>query len=129
MNRFKGKVRVIAIIIVVIAIIVGIGIEYRTLFFTKKIFDIVYDTRRFDINYEDLPTLTEVERIVEEHKDILQEIENIHPGFIYIKIVSPSDYPGKGYIVIEYPSEQDRLQIEELIGTSFFGVPWKGFNY
>ncbi len=45
MNRFKGKVRVIAIIIVVIAIIVGIGIEYRTLFFTKKIFDIVYDTR------------------------------------------------------------------------------------
>ncbi|NLA26704.1 MAG: hypothetical protein GX878_04845 [Firmicutes bacterium] len=129
MNRFKGRVSVIAIIIVVIAIIVGIGIECRTLFFTKKIFGTASDTRRFEIDYENLPALTEVERIVEEQKDVFQEIENIHPGFIYIKVVSPSDYPGKGYIVIEYPSEQDRLQIEELIGTSFFGVPWKGFNY
>ena len=63
---------------------------------------------------------------MEEHKEVIQQIETIDPGFIMVYI--DSSCPGKGSLVIEYPSHADRLQIEELIGDTFFGIPWKGIN-
>ncbi|MCG2786578.1 MAG: hypothetical protein L6461_15915, partial [Anaerolineae bacterium] len=63
----------------------------------------------------------------EEYQNLIQEIEQVNPGFIFVSIKSPC--PGKGEILIEYPSHQNRLQIEELIGDeTFFGIPYRGIN-
>ncbi|MDN5366524.1 MAG: hypothetical protein HPY90_14175 [Syntrophothermus sp.] len=115
----------IGLLVMIIVIIVGIGVEYKTHLF-KMIISGVYDNRLHGVSCEKLPTLSEVEQIVKEHQDLIREIENVNPGFIRVYIDSPC--PGKGEIVIEYASHQDRLRIEELIGETFFGVPWKGIN-
>ncbi|MDP2966725.1 MAG: hypothetical protein Q8N39_11940, partial [Pelolinea sp.] len=73
-----------------------------------------------------MPKVSEVEQIVEEHQEVIQEIENINPGFI--KVYIDSFCPGRGSLVIEYPSHEDRLRIEEILGDTFFGVPYKGIN-
>ena len=109
-----------------IVIIGGIGVEYKTCFFKKMIVGFVYDNRVHCVSCKKLPTLSEVEQIVEEHRDLIEEIEKVNPGFIFVSISSPC--PGKGAIVIKYASHQDRVRIEELIGETFFGVPWEGIN-
>jgi len=123
MSRLISK---IGLPVMIIVIILGIGVEYKTHFFKKMIADVVYDNRLHGVICEELPALSEVEQIVEEHRDSIKEIENVNPGFIFVKVESPC--PGKGIIVIEYASHQDRLRIEKLIGETFFGVPWKGIN-
>ena len=124
MNRLIGK---IGLLVMVIVIAIGIGFEYKTHFLKKTVADLVYDNRAHYLSCEELPTLSEVEQVVEEHQSLIREIENVNPGFIFVSISSPC--PGKGEIVIEYPSHQDRLRIEELIGEeTFFGIPYRGIN-
>ncbi len=115
----------IGLLVMVIVIIAGIGVEYETHFFTKIISSVVYDNRQHGVRCEDLPPLSKVERIVEEHQDVFTEIENIA---VSVRIASPARCPEKGAIVIEYASHRDRIRIEELIGETFFGVPWRGVN-
>ena len=124
MNKSIGKV---ALLLMIVILIGGIAIEYETHFFKKMINNLIYDNRVHYLSCEELPALSEVEQIVEEHQSLIQEIEQVDPGFIFFSIGSPC--PGKGEIIIEYPSHQDRLRIEELIGDdTFFGVPYKGIN-
>lgn len=122
----KRMIIKIGLLVMVVIIIAGIGVEYKTQFFKKMIYSKLYDIRLHGVSSEDLPPLSEVERVVEEHQDVIKEIESINPGFIRVYI--DSSYPGKGIIVIEYASNRDRLLIEELIGETFFGIPWKGIN-
>lgn len=103
-----------------------IRIEADTHFIQEIIAGVVYDNRINNLGCEELPPLSDVERIMEEHKEVIQQIEAIDPGFIIVYI--DSSCPGKGSLVIEYPSHADRLRIQELIGNTFFGVPWKGIN-
>lgn len=123
MNRLIGKIGLLVMMIVIIG---GISVEYKTCFFKKMIVGFVYDNRVHCVSCKKLPTLSEVEQIVEEHRDLIEEIEKVNPGLIFVSISSPC--PGKGAIVIEYASHRDRIRIEELIGETFFGVPWRGIN-
>lgn len=108
-------------------LILTIGFEYQTKSIRKTIADVIYDNREHYLSCEELPALSEVEQVVEEHQNLIQEIEQVNPGFIFVSIISLC--PGKGEIFIEYPSHQNRLQIEELIGDeTFFGVPYRGIN-
>lgn len=112
---------------VLAVLILTIGFEYQTKPIRKTIANILYDNREHYLSCEELPTLSEVEQVVEEHQNLIQEIEQINPGFIFVSIKSPC--PGKGEILIEYPSHQNRLQIEERIGDeTFFGIPYRGIN-
>ncbi|MCD4751841.1 MAG: hypothetical protein K8R40_02095 [Anaerolineaceae bacterium] len=123
----KKKLGKIALLLMLIIIIGGIAIGLKTHFFEKMISDLLYDNRRHFLSCEELPTLSEVEQVVEEHQNLIQEIEQVHPGFIFVSIGSPC--PGKGEIIFEYASHQDRLRIEELIGgDTFFGIPYRGIN-
>lgn len=89
----------------------------------------VYDNREHFLSCEELPSQTEVMKIVEEHKDVIRAIEQVHPGFVDIEIDTAS-CPGKADIGIWYPSHRDRLAIEELIdGDTFFGIPYRLRNY
>jgi len=121
------KSRKIGLLLVVILIILVavVWIEAETHFLQNYISSAVYDNKIIYL-CEELPPLSEVERIVEENKEVIRQVESIDPGFISVYI--DSSCPGKGSLVIEYPSHADRLRIEELIGDTFFGVPWKGIN-
>jgi len=111
----KNSVVKIALLVIIIVFTVGIIVA-------------VYDSRLHNVKCEKLPTLDEVEQIVKEHQDLINDIENVNPGFIRIYIDSYSSCPGKGVLVVEYASNQDRLRIKELIGDTFFGVPLKLIN-
>jgi hypothetical protein len=125
--EMRKSIGIAALLLMVIIIIGGITIERKTHFFQKTISDLIYDNRGHYLSCEKLPALSEVEQIVEEHQSLIQEIEQVNPGFIFVSIGSPC--PGKGEIIIEYPSRQDRLRIEELIGDdTFFGIPYRGIN-
>ena len=121
----KQEVKIVWLIIVAL-VIIGVGAELKTHLFSRAIISIVWDNRLHGVNCKDLPELAEVERIVAENQDMVEEILNINPGHIFFYI--GSSCPEKGEIVIYYASHKDRKRIEELIGKTFFGVPWTGIN-
>jgi hypothetical protein len=87
--------------------------------------DLVLDNRDHYLPCDRLPTSAEVHRVLEEHQDAVEAIEEVHPGFVWVE-VDDSTCPGRADIVIYYPSHQDRLAIEKIIGgNTFFGVPYR----
>lgn len=89
----------------------------------------VYDNIPLTASCKELPTLEALQRLVEEHRATVQAVEDIHPGWIFVRVSDAgAACPGKGYLSIDYPSHQDRVRIEELLGPTFFGVPYKGTN-
>ena len=76
---------------------------------------------------EDLPNIEIVRQVVEDHQDIIQEIENINPGYVWVAINERCT--GKGELYIYYDTISTREQILELIGgNTFFGIPYRLFN-
>lgn len=86
----------------------------------------IYDDHANFLSCAELPSLASVEQVMSEHQDLIRQIVAIRPELINVSI-DPS-CPGKGILVIEYASHADRMQIEALIGDTFFGIPWKGIN-
>jgi hypothetical protein len=87
--------------------------------------DLVLDNRDHFLPCDRLPASAEVSRVLEEHQDTVEAIEEVHPGFVWVE-VDDSTCPGRADIVIYYPSHQDRLAIEKIIGgNTFFGVPYR----
>ena len=85
----------------------------------------VLDNRNHYLSCRALPAKTEVQRVVEEHKDIIQQIEQVAPGFVGIEIDS-STCEGKADLLIWYGSHQQRMEIEKIIdGDTFFEVPYR----
>ena len=76
---------------------------------------------------EDLPDIETVRQIVEDHKDVIQEIENISPENIWVVIHERCN--GKGELNIYYDTVHNKEKILEIIGAeTFFGVPYRLFN-
>ena len=87
--------------------------------------DLVLDNYDHFLPCEKLPTAEEVHRILEEHQDTLDAIQDAHPGHVFVEI-DESSCPGRADIVISCASHQDRLAIEKIIGgDTFFGVPYR----
>lgn len=128
--KTSTKFRIIFIVITLLILSLVI-VEIQTRFIRRWISDVVYDNRVPYLRCEDLPTITEVEQAIEIHQDVIEEIEAVNPGFIRVHIsstVNHTDCAGKGYLLVEYASHADRKQIEDIIGETFFGVPWMGLN-
>ncbi len=87
--------------------------------------DIVLDNYDHFLPCEELPTSEEVNRILDVHQDVLEAIEDVNPGFIFVE-VDAWTCPGRADIIISYATHQNRLAIEEIIGgKTFFGVPYR----
>ena len=85
----------------------------------------VLDNRNHYLPCQDLPTKIEVERIVAQHEEIIQQIQQIAPGFIGIEIDS-SNCEGKADLLIWYGTHEQRIAIEKIInGDTFFGMPYR----
>ena len=87
--------------------------------------EIIMDNRSHYLSCEDLPSRTEVERIVEDHKDVIQQIEQVAPGSVGVEIDSLT-CDEKADLIIWYGTHEQRIAIEEILGTdTFFGIPYR----
>lgn len=122
----KSQKRGLFVVVTVITIAALIWIEFDTHLIGRWVANTIYDNRANFLSCDELPVLSEVKSVMEQHNQVIQEIKNIDSENIEITI--DISCPGKGSLVIYYPSHNDRTQIEELLGDSFFGIPYAGIN-
>lgn len=85
----------------------------------------IMDNRNHYLSCQDLPSRTEVERIVGEHRDAIRQIEQVAPGHVGVDIDSLT-CDGKADLIIWYGTHEQRTVIEEIVGNdTFFGVPYR----
>jgi hypothetical protein len=85
----------------------------------------VLDNRNHYLSCQELPPKVEVERIIEQHKDVIQQIQEVAPGFVGAEVDSHT-CKGKADLLIWYGTHQQRVVIEEIIaGDTFFGIPYR----
>jgi hypothetical protein len=129
-ERDKGKhgmikrSTIIFLALVIILCLGAIAIEAQTMI-RRTIDDVLYDNRNHYLPCEQLPTELEVRKVVAEHQDVIQQMEQVNPGLVGVEI-DTSTCPGKADLLIWYASHQNRLDIEEIIaGETFYGVPYR----
>lgn len=117
----------IAVFVVVAFVIVcfgSIAIEAQFKIFRRVIDDVVYDNKNHYLPCKKLPIEGEVVAVLEQHQDLVREIEGVNPGLVGIDI--DTSCPGKADLVIWYASHGDRLEIEQILGAdTFFGIPYR----
>lgn len=113
------------ILIIVFLIIIVVTIESQTKFVHRLYDEFVMDNKNHYLPCDQLPSVDEVTSIVEQHRDTIEQIEQINPGNAGVQVDSRS-CPGKADIIIWYASHEDRLKIERLIDSeTFFGIPYR----
>jgi Holliday junction resolvasome RuvABC endonuclease subunit len=120
------KWKKIVLPLVILIACLGIIVIESQIKIAHRVFDyFVLDNKNHYLPCEELPTEADVSRIVEQHRDKIQAIEQINLGFVGVEI-DTFTCPGQADLVIWYASHQDRLAIEEIIGgDTFFGVPYR----
>ena len=122
----KSQKRGLFVVVTVFILAAFVWIEADAHLIGRWVASTIYDNRAIFISCDELPDLSDVKSVMAQHNQVIQEIKNIDPENIVITI--DNSCPGKGSLVIYYPSHNDRTQIEKLLGDSFFGIPWKGIN-
>jgi len=119
-QRKKYAVIIISLIVIISLVSIPIVIyAYKTI---KNLLN--YDP---ELPCEDLPDIETVRQIVEEHQDVIQEIENTSPGYVWVVIHERCN--GKGELNIYYDTIYTKEKILEIIGAeTFFGIPYRLFN-
>ena len=85
----------------------------------------IMDNHNHYLSCEELPTKVQVERVVEEHRNIIQQIEQVAPGSVGIEI-DAFTCEGKADLLIWYGTHQQRVAVEQIIaGETFFGIPYR----
>jgi hypothetical protein len=119
------KNAVLLIIGLLLTCVTGVIVETRLKVLQRAYDNFIMDNRNHYLTCRDLPGKVEVERILEQHADILEQIQQVAPGFVGVEIDSWT-CEGKADLLIWYGSHQQRLAIEEIIaGDTFFGIPYR----
>ena len=104
---------------------IGIIVEAQFKLFRRSYDNFILDNRNHYLSCKDLPTTAEVERIVEQHRAAIQQMQEIAPGFVEVEI-DTSNCAGKADLLISYGTHEQRIAIEKLInGDTFFGIPYR----
>jgi len=121
----KNQRRIWALIIIPIIVIISLA--------SISIGIYAYNAIKNSLTYspellcEELPDIETVRQAVEDHKDIIEEIENTSPGYVWVEINERCN--GKGELFIYYDTVYTKDKILEIIGgDTFFGVPYRLFN-
>ncbi len=122
------SLKVFAISCSVLFIALAVGIRVSLL---QRVLDhYVYDNRNYYLPCRRLPTEAEVKAVVKAQQKLIQQIEQINPDGSNVYVVQNANCRKKADILIDYPSHQNRLEIEKLIdGETFYGVPYRLRNY
>jgi len=85
----------------------------------------ILDNENHYLPCSQLPGATEVEKVVDEHQEIIQQIEQVNPGLVRAEI-DLNSCPGHADLLIWYASHANRQAIKAIIGAeTFFGVPYR----
>ena len=105
------------------AIATMVELQFKVL---RRAYDyFILDNRNHYLSCQDLPPRIEVERIMEQHSDVIQQIQRVAPGFVGVEIDSLT-CEGKADLLIWYGTHQQRVAIEQIIaGDTFFGIPYR----
>ena len=125
MNSKRKVTAIISVIsVVLIACVSILLVEAQTKIVRRWIDDVIYDNRNHYLPCKQLPPLSEVERTIREHPDVIQQIEAVHPGHAGAEI-HPCGTGQNADITFWYASHNDRIAIKQIIGAdTFFGVPY-----
>ena len=127
MNRNRKALLLISAVFVLVVCVGILLIEIQTKVVRRWVDDVLYDNRNHYFPCEQLPSASEVERIIGEHQDIIQQIEAVNPGFVGIEVNTCGEVNAD--ITFWYASHKDRITIEQIIGSdTFFGVPYNLHN-
>lgn len=77
---------------------------------------------------DNLPEKDIVEEIYAQHIKNIKEIEQELGSNIGFSLEEHSDCSNKEYIVIMYGTRADQKRIQEILGETFFGVPYRMQN-
>jgi hypothetical protein len=100
-------------------------VELRFKIMQRGYDNFVLDNRNHYLPCRDLPARIEVERMMAQHQDAIQQIQQVAPGAIGIEIDS-LNCEGKADVLIWYGTHQQRVEIEKIIGgDTFFGIPYR----
>ena len=105
--------------------VTAVALETRLKVIQGAFDNFVLDNRNHYLSCQELPTKLEVEKALEQHKDVVRNIEQIAPGFVGVEIGSLS-CEGKADLLIWYGTHQQRRTIEKIVdGDTFFGIPYR----
>jgi len=105
--------------------VTAVALETRLKVIQGAYDNFVLDNRNHYLSCQELPTKLEVEKALEQHKDVVRNIEQIAPGFVGVEIGSLS-CEGKADLLIWYGTHRQRLTIEKIVdGDTFFGIPYR----
>ena len=115
-----------AIVLIVVVVCLGLFVvETQTKVLRRAWDDSVLDNQNHYLPCDKLPTEAEVDRVVQEHQNIVEAIEKVNPGLVGVEIDSTT-CPGRADLLIWYASHENRLEIEKIMGDdTFFGVPYR----
>jgi hypothetical protein len=127
MDGMYDKRRMISLLILGLCIVCVIGIILETQFqVIRRAYDrFILDNRNHYLSCQDLPEKSKVEKVVEQHQDVLQKIRQVAPGSVGVEIDS-STCKGKADLLIWYGTHAQRIAIEKILSEDkFFGIPYR----
>jgi len=112
-------------VLIIIIVIISIGSSLIVIYAYNTIRNILGFSP--ELPCKDLPDIETVRQVVEEHQDVIQEIENASPGYVWVEINERCNRKGELYIY--YDTIYTKEKILEIIGAdTFFGIPYRLFN-
>ena len=123
------RIAFLIVILILLCIAGTVLAESQVHVFQRLWDDIILDNRNIYLSCDKLPTVEMVEQAMAEHDDTIQAIEAVNPGMVQV-MIDTMVCPGRAALWIQYPSHQDRVAIERLIGGDlFYGIPYRLQNY
>lgn len=124
MRKFWKSTAIVTIIMLLTLCLGALFVEIQTRIVRSAFDNLIYDNKNHYLSCDELPTEAEVDRVVQEHQNVIEAIEQVNPGFVGVEI-EPS-CAGKADLLIWYASHANRLEIETIIGAdTFFGIPYR----
>ncbi len=76
------------------------------------------------ISCSKFPAIAEARKVLQQHQQFIQKLKTDNSGFILVDLRELQYCPGKAMIHVEYAGEQDCPAIKQMIGETFFGIPY-----
>ena len=116
---------VLLILGLLLTCVTAVMVETRFKVLQRAYDNFMMDNRNHYLACKDLPGRIEVERILEQHREIIEQIQQVAPGFVGVEIDSVT-CEEKADILIWYGTHEQRVAIEKIIaGDTFFGIPYR----
>ena len=120
--------RYIAVGLILVALAIT-AVEAKTYYVRDLLAEELWGSKPHRVPCDKWPTPDEVQRVIDQHAQVVSQIESVNPGIVRVNINTMS-CPGKADIRIHYGSLRDRDAIKAIIGNEkyFFGVPYQMRN-